>query len=59
MEGIFEKIMEVERKGRYDLIYQKAQQFEGRTSKPVITFGIEDNHRITLRIWKKIYTRIV
>ena len=44
---------------RYDLMYQKAQQLGGRTSKTIRTFGIENNqgnivndHRQALRIWE-------
>ena len=60
MEEICEEIMELHKKGRYDLMYQKAQQLGGRTSKAIRTFGIEDNqgniitdHRKALRIWEK------
>ena len=66
MEEICEEIMDLQKKGRYDLMYQKAQQLGGRTSKAIRTFGIEDNqgnivtdHRRALRIWEKIYTRFV
>ena len=52
--------MDLQKKGRYDLIYQKAQQLCGRTSKAIGTFGIEDNqgnivtdHRQALRKWEK------
>ena len=43
MDGICEEIMDLQKKGRYDLMYQKAQQLGGRTSKSIRTFGIEDN----------------
>ena len=50
----------LKKKGRSDLIYQKAQQWGGRTSKATRTFGIKDNqgnivtdHRRTLRIGEK------
>jgi hypothetical protein len=52
--------MDLQKKGRYDIIYQKAQQLGGRTSKAIRTFGIEDNqgnlvteHRQAHRIWDK------
>ena len=35
MEEICEKIMDLRKKGRYDLIYQKAQQLGGKTSKAI------------------------
>ena len=35
MEEIYEEIMELQRKGRYDLIYHKAQQLGGRTTKTI------------------------
>ena len=48
------------KKDRYDLMYQKAQQLGGRTSKAIRTFGIEDiqgnivtDHRQALRTWEK------
>ena len=51
--------MDVQKKGRYDLMYQNAQ-LGGRTSKAIRTFGIEDNqgsivtdHRRALRKWEK------
>ena len=57
MEEICEEIMDLQKKGRYDLMYQKAQQL---TSKAIRTFGIEDNqgnivtdHRQTFMIWGK------
>ena len=60
MEEICEEIMDFQKKGRYDLMYQKAQQLGGKTSKAIRTFGIEDNqsnivtdHRRALRIWEK------
>ena len=31
MEEICEEIMDLQKKGRYDLMYQKAQQLGGRT----------------------------
>ena len=43
MEEICKEIMELQKKGRYNLMYQKAQQLRGRTSKAIRTFGIEDN----------------
>ena len=43
MEEICEEIIDLQKKGRYDLVYQKAQQLRGRTSKAIQTFGIEDN----------------
>ena len=43
MEEICEEIMDLQKKGRYDLMYQKAQQLGGRTSKVIRMFGIEDN----------------
>ena len=43
MEEICEEIMDLQKKGRYDLMYQKAQQLGGRTSNVIRTFGIEDN----------------
>ena len=33
MEEICDKILDPQRKGRYDLIYQKAQQLGGRPTK--------------------------
>ena len=60
MEELCEEIMDIQKKGRFDLMYQKAQQIGGRTSKSIRTFGIEDNkcnivtdHRQALRIWEK------
>ena len=60
MEEIFEEIMDLQKKGRYDLMHQKAQTLGGRTIKAIRTFGIEDNqgdsvtdHRQALRIWEK------
>jgi hypothetical protein len=57
MEEICEEIMDLQNKGRYDLMYQKAQQLGGITSKAIWKFGIEDNqgsvvsdHGQTLRI---------
>jgi hypothetical protein len=43
MEEICEEIMDLQKKGRYDLMYQKAQRLGRRTSKSIRTFGIEDN----------------
>ena len=43
MEEICEEIMVLQKKGRYDLMYQKAQQLGERTSKAMRTFGIKDN----------------
>ena len=59
--------MDLQKKDRYDLMYQKARQLGGRTSKAIHTFGIEDNqgnivtdHRQALRIWEEyIRTRFV
>ena len=52
--------MDLQKKGRYDLMYEKAQKLGGRTSKAIQMFGIEDNqcdivtdHRRALRIWEK------
>ena len=52
--------MDLKKKDRYDLMYQKAQQLGGRTSKAIRTFGIEDiqgnivtDHRQALRTWEK------
>jgi hypothetical protein len=66
MKEICEEIMDIQKKGSYDLMYQNAQQLGGRTSKAIRTFGIEDNqgnivtdHRRALRIWENIYTRFV
>ena len=60
MEEIFEEIMDLQKKGRYDLMHQKAQQLDGRTGKAIWTFGIEDNqgnivtdHRQALSTWEK------
>ena len=57
MEEVCEEIMDLQKNGRYHLIYQKAQQLGGRTSKAIIIFGIEGNivngHRRALRIWEK------
>ena len=57
MEEICEEIMDLLEKGRYELMYQKAQQLGGRTSKAIRTFGIKDNqgtivtdHREALRM---------
>ena len=43
MKDIWEKIMDLQQKGRCDLMYQNAQQLGRRTSKAKRTFGIEDN----------------
>ena len=43
MEETCKEIMDLQKKGRYDLMYQKAQQLGGRTSKDIRTFGTEDN----------------
>ena len=40
--------MDLHRKGRYDIMYQKAQQLGGITSKVIRTFGIEDNQGNTV-----------
>ena len=57
MEEICEEIMGLQKKGRHDLMFQKAQHLGGRTSKAIRMFGIEDNqgkivtdHRRALRI---------
>ena len=34
MEEMCEEIMDLRKKGRYDLMYQKAQQLGGRIAKP-------------------------
>ena len=44
--------MDLQKEGRYDLVYQKAQQLGGRTSKAIQTFGIEDNQGNILTIDK-------
>ena len=44
MEEICEEIMDLLKKGRYDLMYQKVQQLGGRTSKVIRMFGIEDKN---------------
>ena len=38
MEELCGEIMDLLRKGRYDLMYQKAQQIEGRTSRAIRQF---------------------
>jgi hypothetical protein len=43
MEETCEEIMNLQKKGRNDIMYQKAQQLGGRTSNAIRTFGIEDN----------------
>ena len=60
MEEICKEIMDLQKKGRYDLMCQKAKQLGERTSKAIQTFGIENNqsnivtdHRQALRIWEK------
>ena len=35
MEEICEEIMDFQKKGRYDLMHQKAQQLDGRTGKAI------------------------
>jgi hypothetical protein len=57
MEEICEEIMDIYKKGSYDLMYQMAQQLGRRTIKALRTFMIEDNqgnivtdHRQALRI---------
>ena len=62
MEDICEEIMDFQKKGRYDLMYQKAQQFGGKTSKVIRKFGIKDNqgnvvtaHRQAFRMWENMY----
>ena len=41
MEEIYEEIMNPQMEGRYDLVYQKAQQLGGRPTKTMRTFRIE------------------
>ena len=60
MEEICEEIMDLQKKGRYDLMYQKAQQLGLRTRKAIRTFVIQDSQGIlvtdlrqALRIWEK------
>jgi hypothetical protein len=55
----------LQKKDRYDIMYQKAQQLGERTSKAIQTFGIEENqgniitdHRQALRIWGKYIYKI-
>ena len=43
MKEICKEIIDLLKKGRYDLMYQKTQQLGGRTSKVKETFEIEDN----------------
>ena len=43
MEEICDEIMDLQRKGRYDLMYEKAQTLGGRTTKVIRTFGMKDN----------------
>ncbi len=50
---------DLQKKGKYDLMYQKAQKLGGRTSKATQMFRIEDNqgnivtdHPQALRIWE-------
>ena len=52
--------MGLQKKARYDLMYQKTQQLGGRTSNAIKMSGIEDNqgnivtdHRRALRIRRK------
>ena len=62
MEEMCEEITDLQKKGRYDLMYQKAQQLGGRTSKAIRTFGIEDNQSLIIDGplgYGKIYTRFV
>ena len=63
MEEICKETMDLQKKRRYDFMYQKAQQLGGRTSKVIRTFGIEDNqgnivtdHQQAHKIWEK-YTQ--
>jgi len=65
MEEMCKEIMDLQKKGRYDLMYQKAQKLGGRTSKAIRMFGIEDNqgnivtdHRRALGIWEKYIYKI-
>ena len=60
MEEICEEIMDLQKKCRYDIMYQKAHQLRGKTCKAIRTSGIQDNqgniitcHRQALRIWGK------
>jgi hypothetical protein len=57
MEEMCKEIMDPQKKGRYDLMYQ---QLRGKTSKTTRIFEIEDNqsnivpdHGQALRIWEK------
>ena len=43
MKEIYKEIMNLQKKGRYDLMNQKAQQLGGRTIKAIQMFEIEDN----------------
>ena len=43
-EETCEEILDLQKKGKYDLMYQNAQQLGEKTSKAVRTFGIEQNH---------------
>ena len=43
MEEMCKEIEELERKGRYDLMYEKTKEFGGRERKAVRSFGIEDS----------------
>ena len=65
IKEICEQIMNLQKKGRYDLMYQKAKQIGGRTSKAIRTFVIKNNqgsivtdHRQALRIWEKYIYKI-
>jgi hypothetical protein len=48
MEEICDEIMDLQRKGIYDLLYQKAQQLEGRNTKIVRTFGKDNQGNIAI-----------
>ena len=43
MEEMCEEIMDLQKKGGCDLMYQKAHQLGGRTTKVIRMFGIKDN----------------
>ena len=43
MEEICEEIMDLQKKGSYDFMYEKAQKVRGRTSKTMRTFEIKRN----------------
>ena len=43
IEDICDDTIDLQRKGRTDLMYQKAQQLVGITTVTIIIFGIKDN----------------